>query len=151
MKKMLTLVCFTVSLPYLAQRAYFDKYQTMADSFETVYGIPSALMLAVAMQESGGGTSRVAKLLNNHFGIMGKNNLLKTHGIKSRYQWYASDTASYEGFCKLVARRKFYTNLKGNSNALVWVKALGNSGYAGSHASVWIASISRIIKSYKLS
>ena len=106
-------------------------------------------MLAVAMQESGGGKSRNAKLLNNHFGIMGKNNLLKTHGIKSRYQWYPSDTASYEGFCKLVARRKFYANLKGNTNTSLWVRAIGNSGYAGS-ATKWIAAINSIIRKYKL-
>ena len=132
-----------------SQQTYFNKYQYIADSFENVYGIPSAVMLAVAMQESGGGKSRNAKLLNNHFGIMGKNNLLKTHGIKSRYQWYSSDTASYEGFCKLVARRKFYSNLKGNKNTAVWVKAIAYSGYAGS-AAKWQAAINSIIRKYKL-
>lgn len=132
-----------------SQQTYFNKYQIIADSFENVYGIPSAVMLAVAMQESGGGKSRNAKLLNNHFGIMGKNNLLKTHGIKSRYQWYPSDTASYEGFCKLVARRKFYSNLKGNKNTAVWVKAIAYSGYAGS-AAKWQAAINSIIRKYKL-
>jgi flagellum-specific peptidoglycan hydrolase FlgJ len=149
MKKLIVTVFMALSVTCWTQTEYFSKYQYIADSFENTYGIPSAVMLAVAMQESGGGKSRNAKLLNNHFGIMGKNNLLKTHGIKSRYQWYPSDTASYEGFCKLVARRKFYTNLKGNKNTAGWVRAIANSGYAG-NAAKWNSAINAIIRKYKL-
>ena len=148
-KALIIVLSITIVTSTWSQQTYFNKYQYIADSFENVYGIPSAVMLAVAMQESGGGKSRNAKLLNNHFGIMGKNNLLKTHGIKSHYQWYPSDTASYEGFCKLVARRKFYTNLKGNKNTAVWVKAIAYSGYSG-NAAKWQAAINSIIRKYKL-
>jgi hypothetical protein len=149
MRNILIIFCAVVAFPIWTQNSYFSKYQYIADSFENVYGIPSAVMLAVAMQESGGGVSRNAKLLNNHFGIMGTNNLLKTHGIKSRYKWYPSDTASYEGFCKLVARRKFYTTLKGNKNTTAWVKAIAYSGYSG-NAAKWNAAINSIIRRYKL-
>ncbi len=133
-----------------SQAAYFQKYQPIADSFETVYGIPSSIMLAVALQESGGGKSKVAKLLNNHHGITGKNNLLKTHGIKSMFQYYPSDTASYEGFCKVVARRKFYTTLRGSTDYRKWIYAIAKSGYAGSNGSHWAAVIIGIVKKYSL-
>jgi flagellum-specific peptidoglycan hydrolase FlgJ len=142
-------LCSAFSLA-LHSQTYYQKYQPIADSLEAVYGIPSSIMLAVAMQESGGGKSKVAKLLNNHHGITGKNNLLKTHGIKSMYQWYPSDTASYEGFCKIVARRKFYTTLKGSTDYKKWVYAIAKSGYAGSNGTRWSAVIIGIIRNSKL-
>lgn len=148
-KAFIIVAAMTVATSIWSQRTYFDKYQTIADSFESVYGIPSSVMLAVAMQESGGGVSRNAKLLNNHFGIMGSNNLKKTHGITSRYKWYPSDTASYEGFCLLVSRRKFYSSLKGNTNPTTWIKAIANSGYAG-NAVKWSAAIIGIVRKYNL-
>jgi flagellum-specific peptidoglycan hydrolase FlgJ len=142
-------LCSAFSLA-LHSQTYYQKYQPIADSLEAVYGIPSSIMLAVAMQESGGGKSKVAKLLNNHHGITGKNNLLKTHGIKSMYQWYPSDTASYEGFCKVVARKKFYTTLKGSTDYKKWVYAIAKSGYAGSNGTRWSAVIIGIIRNSKL-
>jgi flagellum-specific peptidoglycan hydrolase FlgJ len=142
-------LCSAFSLA-LHSQTYYQKYQPIADSLEAVYGIPSSIMLAVAMQESGGGKSKVAKLLNNHHGITGKNNLLKTHGIKSMYQWYPNDTASYEGFCKIVARRKFYTTLKGSTDYKKWVYAIAKSGYAGSNGTRWSAVIIGIIRNSKL-
>ena len=68
MKHLILSFCVTFTMASHSQTTYFQKYQPIADSFESVYGIPSSIMLAVAMQESGGGKSRNAKLLNNHHG-----------------------------------------------------------------------------------
>jgi len=132
----------------ICQTAYFAKYQKIADSLEAKYQIPSSVMLAVAYHESGGGVSRNAKLLNNHFGIVGKNNLLKTHGIKSKYRYFPSDTAGYVGFCDLVARKSFYANLKGNPDPAKWVYALHRAGYCPS--STWPGKVIGIIRKNKV-
>jgi flagellum-specific peptidoglycan hydrolase FlgJ len=106
-------------------------------------------MLAIAYHESGGGNSRTAKLLNNHFGIVGPNNLKKTHNITSRYKQYTSVTDSYFGFCKLISSKSFFSQLKGTTDVAKWVNSIASSGYAGS-SKAWAEKIKWIIKNYSL-
>ena len=148
LKHGISIVAISVVTGALGIPPYFAKYQSIADSFETKYGIPSALMLSVGFIESAGGKSKVAQLLHNHFGIVGPNNLMQTHQMYSRYRGFASDTASYEGFCKLVSGKKFYAKLKGTDNISDWAYALHACGYAS--APSWPAKIIRICKTYQL-
>lgn len=131
-----------------SQISYFKNYQSICDSLESIYQIPSSVMLAIAYHESGGGISRNAKLLNNHFGIVGSNNLLKTHGVKSKYKYYPTVLDSYIGFCNLVAKKKFYSNLKGNTSYSKWVYSIHSSGYCPSET--WPGKVISIIKKYGL-
>jgi Bax protein len=82
-----------------AQSKYIKQYKPIADSLSGIYGIPTSVMLGVAIIESGAGKSRNCKLLNNHFGVKGKNDLMKTKGIKSSYKQYTDGRASYVAFC----------------------------------------------------
>jgi len=143
MKQKIT-VLFILFYSNLFSQTYFQKYQDIADSLETVYNIPSALMLAVAYHESGGGRSKVAKHSNNHFGIKGKN-----HKVNSKYKYYNSIIESYEGFCKLILSKKFYSSLKGTKDAKKWVRALSNSNYAGG-SNTWEGHVMSVIKKYSL-
>ena len=61
--------------PVSAQSKYIKQYKPIADSLSAIYGIPSSVMLGIAIIESGAGKSRNCKLLNNHFGIKEKNNM----------------------------------------------------------------------------
>src|SRR5258705_5161264 len=66
-----------VSLQSLhAQSKYVKKFRPMADSLSEEYGVPASLILGISILESGSCTSQNCKLLNNHFGIKGKTNLL---------------------------------------------------------------------------
>lgn len=132
-----------------AQGKYIQTYKPLADSLSVVYGIPSSVMLGVAIIESGSGTSRNAKLLNNHFGIVGKNNLLKTKGIRSRYKQYPSVKASYIGFCQLLTRKRFYPKLKGNHDYKLWLEAMSKAGYSEAPVE-WKSRISAAIRKLKL-
>jgi Bax protein len=123
---------------------YFKKYQNLADSLENVYGIPSQVMMGIAYHESAGGTSKVAKHSNNHFGIKGKN-----HKVNSAFKYYESDTASYKGFCELIASKKFYSKLKDNDNPNIWINQISRSGYAGG-SSTWGPRVIGIINKFKL-
>lgn len=117
----------------------------LADSLETIYQIPSSVMLAIAYYESGAGKSMLARKSNNHFGIVGKN----PH-YRSRYRYFKSDTASYEGFCKLICNKSFYRKLAGTDDTHQWILAISNAGYA-QNATAWRHKILAIIKSNELS
>lgn len=135
-------VCF-------GQSKYIQKYRPLADSLSTVYGIPAAVILGVAIIESGSGTSRNCKLLNNHFGIVGSNKVQKSHGVRTRYKQYPDAAASYADFCKLMARKKFYTKLKGKTDYKLWLDAISKAGYSEAPAE-WKKRITAAIKKHKL-
>jgi flagellum-specific peptidoglycan hydrolase FlgJ len=128
---------------------FIKKYGPLADSLETEYGIPASLILGVSIIESSSGTSRNCRLLNNFFGVKGKNNLLKTKGIRSGYKQYANDTASFVDFCKIVSRKKVYASLKGNKDSKKWVAALSKTGYSEVPAT-WQSLINNTIRKHQL-
>lgn len=131
-------------------KTFIQKFSPLADSLSAEYGIPAAVILGVSIVESGSGTSRNCRLLNNYFGIVGKNDLLKTKGIKTRYKQYPDATASFVGFCKLLAKKKYYKKLKGNMDYKLWTEAISKSGYS-EVPSVWRQRINDAIKKNKLS
>lgn len=134
----------------VAQTKYVQKYRPLADSLSIEYGIPAAVMLGVAIIESSSGTSRNCKLLNNHFGIIGKNKLLKTKGIKTRYKQYDDAMESYVDFCHLLKKRKFYKKLKGNIDYKLWIDAISKANYSEIPAT-WKLRVLATIKKNKLS
>jgi Bax protein len=148
-KKIILMILFIVTNNTInSQKLYIEKYQSMADSLETVYQIPSSVMLAIGFYESAGGKSKVALLLNNHFGIVGSNNLMQTHQIHSRYRYFESVEASYKGFCQLVSNKRFYSKLKGSDDTSNWVYSLYSVGYASSGQ--WPVKINKLIKNYNI-
>jgi len=122
--------CQLLLLPCMGQGSYVKKYAPLADSLAKAYEIPVKVILTVAVIESGSGTSRNARLLNNHFGMKGKNQLLKTHGIRSAYKQYPSVYDSYVDFVRLLSERKYYARLKGNPSCETWFDAMSKSGYS---------------------
>lgn len=149
-KLILTFLFNLIVLQAPAQNRNFEeKYGPLADSLGAVYGIPSSLILGVAIIESGSGKSRNARLLNNFFGIKGKNNLLKTKGIRSSYKQYPNDTASFVSFCGLVSRKKFYARLKGNPDYRLWTDALSHAGYS-EIPETWEKLINSTIRNHQL-
>jgi Bax protein len=131
------------------QSKYVKQYKPVADSLSAIYGVPTSVMLGVAIIESGAGKSRNCKLLNNHFGVKGKNNLLKTKGIKSSYKQYSDGRASYVAFCKLMSRKKFYSKLKGNKDHKLWLDAISKAGYS-TVPDEWKRNITAAIRKHKL-
>lgn len=151
LKKYIKFVFVIVYFLFLAvnaqaqNKAYVAKYKPLCDSLSVEYGIPSNVILGIAMHESGNGTSKVCRLLNNHFGIAGKNNLRKTHNIKSRYKAYENDTQSFVHFCQYVSARKYYQKLKGSTNINRWLFAIGRAGYCSSPKR-WSRAVINILK-----
>ncbi|MGK9116532.1 glucosaminidase domain-containing protein [Olivibacter jilunii] len=143
---LLYLGCVNISF---AQTKYINNHKSIADSLSKAYGIPSSVILGIAILESGNGQSRNSKLLHNHFGIVGSNKLKQTHGIKSRYRQYSSAMGSFIHFCKLISGKYFYSRLKGTDDASKWVDAISKSGYS-THPQTWKTRILKTISRYNL-
>jgi len=134
---------------FAQSQAFIKKFRPLADSLSEEYGIPASVMLGVSMIESGSGTSRNCRLLNNFFGIVGKNNLYKTKKIKTRYKQYPDANSSFVDFCELVKRRKLYKKLKGNMNHKLWIDAISKTGYS-EVPEIWKKRILEAIRKHKL-
>jgi uncharacterized FlgJ-related protein len=132
--KILLLLLLTASIIHAQQVTddYIIKYSDLCTHLSDSFGIPAELILGVALVESAAGTSRNAKILNNHFGIKSGNKLRNIKGIQTRFRNYESDSASFIDFCFYLKRRKFYTTLKGNFNYNAWLNQMAKSGYSGS-------------------
>lgn len=128
---------------------YIAQYKELVKSLSDEFGIPTSVITAISIVESGAGKSRNTKLLNNHFGITGKNNLRKTKGIKSKFKQYDSPEDSFREFCKMLTRKKYYQKLKGNNDYKLWVNAMSKAGYS-TQPEVWKKMILGAIKKYKL-
>ncbi len=100
------------------------------------------------MHESANGKSKIAKYLNNHFGIKGKNS---SKEINSSYRGYESVTDSYLDFMGAMRRNKKFEALFGkypSYDYYNWVLGIQNGGYAASK--LWGSKVLAIIKQYRL-
>jgi flagellum-specific peptidoglycan hydrolase FlgJ len=130
-------------------RNYINKYHKLVEKLSAEYGIPVSVITAISIVESGAGQTKNGKLLNNHFGIVGKNNLLKTKGIKTMFKQYPNAEASFKDFCEMVSRKRYYAKLKGNKSSLLWINAMAKAGYS-TQPEVWKKLILNAIKKYNL-
>ncbi len=132
------------------KKRYLDKFQELSVQLMNETGIPASVILGVGMLESGMGTSKNARLLKNHFGIVGRNTLAKRHATyRSKYKEYKTDTASYQHFVKLLSRKRWYPQLQGNPEYALWLKHMNHTGYSTA-GQEWIRRVTNLIKRYKL-
>jgi Bax protein len=150
-RRLLMLIFLSVFLNSgFAQSKFVRRFRPLADSLSIEYGIPAAVILGVSIIESSSGTSRNCKLLNNYFGVVGKNKVYKTKGIKTRYKQYPDAIASFIDFCHLLKKKKFYKKLKGSMNYNLWIDAISKNGYSEIPA-IWKERVLNTIRKNKLS
>lgn len=147
---LLCLVSVTISLGQkrFTISSYIEEHKKVAQQLMEESGVPASVILAVAIHESAYGNSRVAKNLNNHFGIKGKNN---SKTIRSAYKGYNSVLSSYHDFVNLLKRRKSTQALFENTNSTdytAWVRGISRSGYSTS--TEWSSRVLNTISRYKL-
>ena len=111
-------------------KSYISNHKLLATVLSERYGIPASVILSIAAIESSGGAGPAAKVLNNHFGMEGKNRVVAPNGKKSRYKQYNNVIESYVDFCNVISRKKFYPSLKNNNDPKAWVKAISRAGYS---------------------
>lgn len=135
--------------PYSTINAYVDSFAGHAVMLQRETGIPASVILGVAIVESAYGNSKNCRLLHNHFGIIGSNNL-RQRGVKyrSRYKEYESDSASYAHFCSVIMSKPYYPKIKGMRNNGIWLKRISRT-YTTAR-SKWTKRVLFIIRKYKL-
>lgn len=151
MKKNLIALFICISTLTLAQNVqikYADKYKDIAIKQMNEYGIPASIVLGVAIHESGGGASKVARHLNNHFGFKGHNTSKK---INSSYKGYSSVEESYTDFINTLKRKKEFSLLfdkYSDHDYKNWALGIHRNGYATSKT--WAKQVIGLIERYKL-
>ena len=105
---------------------YVAEYKNLSDSLAGHYGIPSSVILSIAILESNYGTSRVAKVMHNHFGFTGSNKA----PWRTRFKQYDKDKDSFVDFCEKIAKKKFYIKLQGSQNLSQWILHISRMGYS---------------------
>lgn len=132
----------------LSPRAYIERYKDAAIRYMEEYGCPASIILGIAMHESANGNSRVARYLNNHFGIKGPND---SKEIRSAYKGYDDVEESYADFVDLLKRRKATEqlfDLYEPHEYQKWVYGIARSGYA--HSRTWSSQVIGMIRKYDL-
>jgi flagellum-specific peptidoglycan hydrolase FlgJ len=151
MKNFFTLLLVSLSLSVSAQSTaleYIEKYKDIAIQHMNQQGVPASVILAISMHESANGKSKIAKYLNNHFGIKGKNSSTE---ISSAYRGYESVSDSYLDFMGAMRRNKKFEalfNKYSSYDYYNWVLGIQSGGYAASK--LWGTRVLEIIRKYKL-
>ncbi|QQL49635.1 glucosaminidase domain-containing protein [Mucilaginibacter ginkgonis] len=158
MKKILLFVFLLVtSFGAFAQKntsqSYIQKFKDNAVRIMHESGVPASIVLAIAMHESGNGNSKIARTMNNHFGMKGKSqaSLVGKKKIHSSYKQYDSDDDSFADFARVMTQRKQFSHLADkftHYDYLGWVKGIQHSGYAASRK--WGAQVLGLIRKYNL-
>lgn len=147
-------ILLLLNSPVFSQRVatnYVNKYKPIAIRIMNETGIPASVIMGIAMLESGMGTSKNARLLYNHFGIVGRNNLHKKKGetYRSRYKEFANAEASFEYFANMVTRKKWFPTLRGNVEYKLWLNHMNHAGYSTA-GHEWVKRVTSMISRYKL-
>ncbi|MEI6184679.1 MAG: glucosaminidase domain-containing protein [Bacteroidota bacterium] len=131
--------------------AFIKKFKPLAVELSAEFDIPVSIILGVSIIESGSGKSKNCRLLNNYFGIVGKNSLRHSKGstYHSMFKEYPNAEASFRDFCRKMSKKKFYAKLKGNNDYHDWVAAMSKSGYS-QYPALWRKNVLSVIKQYKL-
>lgn len=150
MKKLVLVLLLSFSTAAFAQssKTYVERYKDAAIKAMQVHGVPASIILGIAMHESGNGTSKIARYLNNHFGIKGRNN---SKVIKSAYKGYSSVEESYADFIRILEKRSRFDFLFEHSTPYdyrTWILAIEKGGYAESPT--WARRVLATIQKFKL-
>lgn len=133
------------STPESAAFYYIDQYRDLAIVEMYRSGIPASITLAQALHESNYGTSELATVAKNHFGIKCKSSWVgdtyfykdddydnRGNLVNSCFRQYESEIDSYVDHSNFLMTRSNYSSLfyLEKTDYKGWAKGLKRSGYA---------------------
>ena len=127
---------------------YVVEHTDHAQELMREYDVPASVILAVAIHESAAGKSKVARHLNNHFGIKGSNS---NTDINSSYRDYENADESYDNFVEVLQTSSTFSKLFDRCDQYdytAWTKGIQRGGYASSRK--WAKQVIAIINKYEL-
>jgi len=135
-------------------QSYIDQFKADAIRIMHETGVPASIVLGVAMHESGCGNSKLAKNLNNQFGVKGgSHNTYVSHHktVSTSYKKYGTVYDSFQDFARIMTERKEFSGLAESLTHFDysgWAHGIQRHGYASSHK--WSAQVLDIIRKYSL-
>jgi len=127
---------------------YIEEYADVAKDLMEEHHIPASIILGVAIHESAAGKSKIARYLNNHFGIKGKNSSTE---IRSSYKDFPTVDSSYNHFITFLKSRSYFNVLFDKYDQYdfkAWARGIQRGGYARSRT--WATQVIALIKKYEL-
>lgn len=127
---------------------YVEEHTDHAQELMREYDVPASVILAVAIHESAAGKSKVARHLNNHFGIKGSNTNTE---INSSYRDYENADESYDNFVEVLQNTSSFNKLFDRCDQYdyaAWAKGIQRGGYSSSRT--WAKQVIAIINKYEL-
>lgn len=119
-------------------KAYIRRFQEVAKTEMTKFGIPASVKMAQALIESQAGTSKLATKNNNHFGIKCfSKSCKKGHCAnfsddhhKDFFRIYGSAWESWRSHSYLLVKGKYKKLLENGKDYKAWAHGLKELGYA---------------------
>lgn len=153
MIKKLLWVWLSVTFISFAARAqstedYIAERLSYAQELMREHKIPASIILAVAIHESAAGQSKIARYMNNHFGVKGPNT---NEEIRSAYRDYPTIEESYDHFIEFLKSRSSFSSLFEKYDQYDyrgWARGIQRGGYARSRS--WASQVVGLIKKYEL-
>ena len=117
---------------------YINNFKEVAKNNMKDYGIPSSIILAQGILESGAGKARLCKEANNHFGIKchkewtGETITHDDDTLQECFRKYNDPADSYRDHALFLTSRSRYASLfqLEKNDYKGWAKGLKNAGYA---------------------
>lgn len=117
---------------------YIDQFKDIAKNNMIQYGIPSSIILAQGILESGAGTGSLSITANNHFGIKchkewsGPSVRHDDDVAQECFRKYENPKDSYQDHSLFLTSRPWYSSLFGlqKDDYRSWAKGLKKAGYA---------------------
>ena len=117
---------------------YINDYKGIAKGNMSQYGIPSSIILAQGILESGAGTGTLSARANNHFGIKchtgwtGESVRHDDDSLQECFRKYNDPSESYRDHALFLTSRSRYSSLFSLDKAdyKAWAKGLRSAGYA---------------------
>jgi len=151
MKKLLLFGLFLFSINIIKAQStedYIAAHVEHAQSLMRTHKLPASIILAVAIHESAAGKSKIARYLNNHFGVKGSNSNTE---IRSAYRDYPTVDSSYNHFVYFLHSRTYFNVLFDKYDQYdfkSWARGIQRGGYA--HSRTWASQVIALINKYEL-
>lgn len=151
MKKIFIFLIFILAFSNVKAQStedYIAEHVEYAQTLMREHEIPASIILAVAIHESAAGQSKIARYLNNHFGVKGKN---ANTEIRSAYRDYPTVDSSYRHFVDFLHSRTYFNVLFDKYDQYDyknWAKGIQRGGYAASRT--WARQVIALINKYEL-
>lgn len=137
-------------IPYEKQLAYLKRFARVAVAERKKFGLPSSVILAMALLHSTAGEASIAQHANNHFGLQCSNfwNGKQWKSNNQCYRAYENAWSSFRDFSLFARKLMNEQSLPTPTDHLSWSKQLEKAGF--SPIPQLSRELERIIKKFQL-